>query len=149
MYHLLDIDFRRGSDCGSGRAAHRVDTSTVDGSRQHLLCRPIQGFSPRVGDEIDVVIAVEGGEVPGQCVVGSAGTDAIAAVVITSGGRPAVGNERNDVKLEIVLPVGRFAAKLFDVATENRVDITVGAHEHHFDGRRWFGAAVATEEKFK
>lgn len=149
VYHLLDIDFRRGSDCGSGRTAHGVDTSTVDGSRQHLLSRPVQGFSPRVGDEIDVVVSVEGGQVPRQGVVGSTGADPVAAVVIRSGRRPAVGNEGDDVKLEIVLPVGRFAAKLFHVATEDRVDVTIRTHEHHFDGRRWFGAAVATVEKLK
>ena len=79
---------------------------------------------PGIGHEVDVVVAVEGGQVAGQG-VGSA-------------------PERDNVEPEVVLPVGRLARELLHVAAQDGVHITVRPHQHHFDGRRRLRAAIAT-----
>ena len=55
-----------------------------------------------------------------------------------------IANQRHDVKFQMILPVGRFAAELVDVAAQHRIDVTVGPDQHHFDRRRRFGTTIAT-----
>lgn len=143
MDDFLDIDFRWGADSRSGTGPHRV--ISVGRSRQHLLHRPIQRFSPRIRDKVNVIIAIQRGQVARQRIVRATSTDA-ATIISARRCGPAVGNEGNDVELEIIFPIRRLAAKLFNVATQDGVDITVGTHEHYFDGWRGFGAAIATKE---
>ena len=108
--------------CDSGDTCDTSDAGCYRSSGGTALAE--DGLAPRIGDEIDVVVAIEGGQVAGQGV----GTAA----------------EGDDVEFQVILPVGRFARELFDVAAQDGVDVTVGADQRHFDGRWRFGTAVAT-----
>lgn len=138
MDDFLDVDFGRSCD-GGWRRVHCIAIS----GNQHFLSRPVQRLPPRLGDKVDVIITIQRGQVAGQCIIRAAGSDPVAAIIVS---RPSTGHQRYDIKLEIALPVGRLTAKLFHITTQNRVNIAVRSHQHQFDGRRRFGTAVATRE---
>ena len=114
---------------------------------EHLVGRPIQGFTPRIREEIDIVIAIECCQVTGKRVTRASNANTAAA----AGRGWSYGNrtQGNNIELEMVLPIGRFAAKLLHVGAKDRIDITVASNQNDFD--RWwrFGAAVATAEMKK
>lgn len=49
----------------------------------------------------------------------------------------------NDVKSNVIYPVGRSDAQQIDVVSENGALQPVAAQKQHFDGGRWLGGCVA------